>query len=492
MIHKNVFNSGFFNYNGFMTKNLTGKNLSVLFLIFLFVFQAGALFAETKWYPIDEFKLNTSDKVTVKVSLKIAYDSANEKQFKNYGGAIPLRLKLVVLKNHSYSQMLNSEKIMAEIKNYLETEIFDYPVISAMEYVCRDKSSAIVARQSVSYTTAVVKAEEERHSVVIERPSTSVFSSSRTASKPDVQSARKETQPQTAAQTPQPAQQSIGSSDSERTVTVTIPAGTSSDDIDWNMVFASIFAPQGPAVEINPAGMTVETRIAVPEGYERVPVAAGSYEEFYRKLPLKPDGTSVYYYDGQKKTNSYHAAVYDFPNLSEDLLQCADACMKMRAEYYYAHGEYDKIGFNAESGTYLPFKKFMDGYRLTGSGWKSGYAKGSSRKIFDEYLRIVYSYASTRSMAKEVLPVAIKDLRIGDVFVQSGNPGHAVFVADMAVDKKTGKKIMLLGQGYMPAQDLHIVESFESISPWFYVEDAPFGYAGYSFPKGCQGRWPER
>lgn len=479
-----------------MTKTLTGKQLCVLFLAFLLAVQAGAVFAETRYYPINEIKLTTSDKKTVKVTVTLAYDSADEKQLKNYGGAIPVRLKLVVLKNHTYAQMLDSARVIAEIKEYLETEIFDYPVINAIEYVCRDKSSAVVAKQTISYTTAVARAREENHSVVIERPSTSVFSSSRTAQKPEPGAQSAKSEPQSAAQnqTQQPVKQSDSSSDdAERTVTVTIPAGTSSDDIDWNMIFDSIFAPQeSSSVEINPNGMTVETRISVPEGYERVPVAAGSYEEFYRKLPLKSADAKVYYYDGQLKRNSYHAAVYDFPNLSEDLLQCADACMKMRAEYYYARGEYDKIGFNAESGTYLPFKKFMEGYRLTGSGWKSGYAKGSSRKIFDEYLRIVFSYASTRSMAKEIVPIDIKDLRIGDVFVQSGNPGHAVFVTDMAVDKKTGKKIMLLGQGYMPAQDLHIIESFESISPWFTVEDKPLSYAGYSFPKGCQGRWPER
>ena len=129
-----------------MTKNLTGKNLSVLFLIFLFVFQAGAVFAETRYYPINVIKLTTSDKKTVKVTVTLAYDSADEKQLKNYGGAIPLRLKLVVLKNHTYAQMLDSARVIAEIKEYLETEIFDYPVINAIEYVCRDKSSAVVAK----------------------------------------------------------------------------------------------------------------------------------------------------------------------------------------------------------------------------------------------------------------------------------------------------------------------------------------------------------
>ncbi|MBO4385943.1 MAG: hypothetical protein J5817_02890 [Treponema sp.] len=256
----------------------------------------------------------------------------------------------------------------------------------------------------------------------------------------------------------------------------------------WDFIFGS----RGPSVEINKNGMTVESRIGVPEGYERVSVKAGSYEDFYRKLPLKPDGSSVYYYNGKLKSQSFHIAVYDFPQLSEDLLQCADACMKMRAEYYYSRGEYSKIGFDSEGGVYMPFSKYVDGYRLTGSGWKSGYAKGASREIFDQYLRIVYSYASTRSLAKEIKPISISDLRIGDVFVQSGNPGHAVFVTDMAVNKKTGKKIMLLGQGYMPAQDIHVIESFDSVSPWFFVEDKEFSYAEYIFPKGCQGRWQER
>ncbi len=268
-----------------------------------------------------------------------------------------------------------------------------------------------------------------------------------------------------------------------------------SDEDLYNMLFSSMmgggYGGGNSSVGINEKGMTVETRFDVPEGYERVSVKAGSQEDFYRKLPLKPAGTDIYYYDGTKKNSRSHAAVLDFPQLSDDLLQCADACMKMRAEYLYSIGAYDKISFKAESGVAMPFSKYVDGYRLTGSGWKSGYAKGASRKTFDEYLRIVYSYASTRSMAKEVVPIKIKDLRIGDVFVQSGNPGHSVFVADMAVNKKTGQKIMLLGQGYMPAQDLHIVQSFESISPWFTVKDDGFSYDTYSFPRGCQGRWPE-
>ncbi|MBQ4025804.1 MAG: hypothetical protein II611_10500, partial [Treponema sp.] len=59
------------------------------------------------------------------------------------------------------------------------------------------------------------------------------------------------------------------------------PAGSQSPSNDgWGDIWDFIFGPQGPSVEINKSGMTVETRIGVPEGYERVSVKAGSYEDF--------------------------------------------------------------------------------------------------------------------------------------------------------------------------------------------------------------------
>ncbi|MBR0031849.1 MAG: hypothetical protein IJP61_06155 [Treponema sp.] len=476
------------------------RTFCMLFVVMLFFVHMGVLFSETRWYPIDELKLTTSDKVTVKVSVSIAYDSENEKQLKNYGGAIPLRLKLIVLKNHSYEQMLNTEKIISEIKNYIDKKIFDYPVITAIKYECKNKKSLMLAQRTVFYNDSLARISE--YPTIIGQPYPAV--PPETSSQPEWQQFPQI--PETtsgessygAASYPSvaevPAEKIPDNTETYPVVTET-PAESSSGEVGFFGFLESLFGSQNSETSsalIDESGMTVETRIKLPEGYERVEVTPGSYEDFYRKLPLKSAGASIYYYDGRKKGGNYHVAVYDFPTLNEDLLQCADSCMKMRAEYYYARGEYDKIGFNAESGVYLPFRKYMDGYRLTGSGWKSGYEKGSSRKIFDEYLRIVYSYASTRSMAKEMLPVDINNLRIGDVFVQSGSPGHAVFVTDMAVNKKTGKKIMLIGQGYMPSQDLHIVKSFDSISPWFYVTDESFGSFEFTFPKGSQGRWPER
>ena len=41
----------------------------------------------------------------------------------------------------------------------------------------------------------------------------------------------------------------------------------------------------------------------------------------------------------------------------------------------------------------------------------------------------------------------------------------------MAVDQSTDEKVFLLAQSYMPAQDIHILKSFDNyISPWYKLD----------------------
>ena len=61
----------------------------------------------------------------------------------------------------------------------------------------------------------------------------------------------------------------------------------------------------------------------------------------------------------------------------------------------------------------------------------------------------------------------------GDVLIRGGFPGHAVIVMDVAVNSQ-GKKIYLIAQSYMPAQDIHVLinPANNEISPWYEVDDA--------------------
>ena len=80
----------------------------------------------------------------------------------------------------------------------------------------------------------------------------------------------------------------------------------------------------------------------------------------------------------------------------------------------------------------------------------------------------------------------ISEMRIGDVFIQGGFPGHAVIVVDMAKNKATGKKIFLLAQSYMPAQDIHILKNpnHDALDPWYELDfEGPLYTPEWTFGK---------
>jgi len=63
--------------------------------------------------------------------------------------------------------------------------------------------------------------------------------------------------------------------------------------------------------------------------------------------------------------------------------------------------------------------------------------------------------------------------QIGDVFIKGGSPGHAVIVVDMAVNPQNNKKLFMVAQSYMPAQDIHILinQNKSTISPWYDLDE---------------------
>lgn len=238
-----------------------------------------------------------------------------------------------------------------------------------------------------------------------------------------------------------------------------------------------------PAPDIvNEDGATLETRFNPPAGYERVPAEAGSFAEYLRKLPLKPHGSAVKYFDGGEKPDGSYIAVVDMDIGTSDLQQCADTVLRLYSEYLYGIGAHERISFHFVSGFLFEWDKWRQGYRVKVEGnvvtWVHSAEAGSGKKAFDAYLKKLYTYASTRSMAHSDLKrVEPRELAIGDMFIKGGSPGHVVLVADMAVQKDTGRKCFMLLQGYMPAQDAQILRNLDEpgISPWVMLPEAPEG-----------------
>ena len=209
------------------------------------------------------------------------------------------------------------------------------------------------------------------------------------------------------------------------------------------------------------------------EGFRRVKVEKGSFAEFLRNYKLKDDW-NLYYYNGQAVKNQFGCyAVLDINIGTKDLLQCADAVMLLRAEYLYSQKRYKEIHFNALSGKRMNYTDYV--------GNDYSYAK------FRKYMDYVFAYANTASLEKEMKPRKVEEIQIGDVFVTSGNPGHAMIVVDMAINAK-GERALLFAQGMMPAQSVHVVTNLEhgEDTPWYMIDKylewgTLFHFPNYSF-----------
>lgn len=114
---------------------------------------------------------------------------------------------------------------------------------------------------------------------------------------------------------------------------------------------------------------TVATRIAPPTGYVREACSDHSFTGYLRNLPLMPKGSKVMLYNGKEKANQSAAyAVIDMEIGNRDLQQCADAVMRLRAEYLWKHKRYGEIKFNFTNGFLAGYKKWAEGNRIKVSG----------------------------------------------------------------------------------------------------------------------------
>jgi hypothetical protein len=202
--------------------------------------------------------------------------------------------------------------------------------------------------------------------------------------------------------------------------------------------------------------LKIVSGIEAPPGYVRVFLDKGSFGEWLRTVPVRKDSL-VYLYDRSlKKNQSAQFAVLDIPVGARDLQQCADAVMRLRAEYLFTRKKYAAIEFRDNVGR---------SYKWTG---------GADRKGFDRYLENVFGWCGSASLEKQLKPVTGRnDIQPGDVFIKGGFPGHAMIVMDVAVNDN-GNKMFMLAQSYMPAQDIHIVRNPMNAAPgpWYGVNEA--------------------
>lgn len=215
--------------------------------------------------------------------------------------------------------------------------------------------------------------------------------------------------------------------------------------------------------------------IPLPEGYHRQQAVKGSFAEFLRNIPIKNSNT-VLLFNGQPKRNQEaHYAILDIPVGRQDLQQCADAVMRLKAEYLFSKEKYSEIVFRDNEGHVYVF------------------APPYNRSNLEKFMLRVFGMCGSASLEKELRTVdRFSDIQAGDVLIRGGFPGHAEIVTDIAVNP-AGEKIYLLAQSYMPAQDIHIVKNpmNSDDNPWYDATDRgnEIYTPEYTFTRNQLRRW---
>lgn len=207
--------------------------------------------------------------------------------------------------------------------------------------------------------------------------------------------------------------------------------------------------------------MRLADRFPEPSGFSRIALAEGSYAAFLRGLPLRTDRKTVLSYTGERLA-SPSAAVIAMDVGERNLQQCADTAIRLHAEYLWSSGRRDQLGYHFTSGDKTRWRAWKNGERFKVAGSKVTRIRraqpNDTRAEFRRWLDTVFMYAGTRSLRLDSKSVAPDNITPGDFFVAPGSPGHAVVVLDIAEDPD-GRRIALLGQGFMPAQELHVIRA---------------------------------
>ncbi len=203
-----------------------------------------------------------------------------------------------------------------------------------------------------------------------------------------------------------------------------------------------------PQANVN-AGLTIKptakfpatiSAIELPPGFTQLPAADESFANWLGNVGLKKDKTVYLYNTALKQNQTAQYAVLDVSTGNKNLQQCADAVMRLRAEYLFSKQLFSSIHFTDNDG-----KKYQ-------------FTPPYTRQHFARYLEVVFGMCGSASLAKELVPAGINDVQAGDVFIRGGFPGHAVMVMSVG-ENSGGERIFMIAQGYMPAQDIHVLKN---------------------------------
>jgi len=197
-----------------------------------------------------------------------------------------------------------------------------------------------------------------------------------------------------------------------------------------------------------------------------------SWPYFLQHLPTE-DKPIVDYKGNLISNQEKHYAILTYDVGHSDLQQCADALMRIRAEYLFSQKKYTLIGFHFNSGNYYAWIDYLKGVRPVLKGSRLNFIREANQSEIShgslrKYLDIVFAYANTISLCRELK--FTDKLETGTVIIYPGNPGHCCMIVDEALGEKADTLFKLV-EGYMPAQSIYILSNpYEpDLNPWYHL-----------------------
>jgi hypothetical protein len=209
----------------------------------------------------------------------------------------------------------------------------------------------------------------------------------------------------------------------------------------------------------------------------------GTWQYFLQHLPVK-DGPILDYSGEPVSNQAKHVAIVNYDVGTADLQQCADALMRLRSEYLFSAKRYNEIGFHFCSGQFYSWSMYCKGLRPVVHGnavkWVIKSPSPQTHLSLRSYLNIVYAYASTISLCKELKPA--DSFTVGTVIITPGSPGHTCIITDEAI-APDGTKVFKITEGYSPAQSIYILSNpYEpALSPWYHLQKGEITTASCRF-----------
>ena len=246
--------------------------------------------------------------------------------------------------------------------------------------------------------------------------------------------------------------------------------------VAFQNLFSQIYVTTKPLM-IDETKSTIRTRFEPPEGFSWVNLQSGSFAEFLTNFPLHPAGFPVRDFTKVPiEEQHHHVAILKINVGEKNLQQCADAWIRLYAEYLWIHQRFDEIGFEFTSTQFFAWDDYKIGFRTKEVNKKVSFVNtgkfDDSYESFQKYLEVIFRYAGTISLDVESNPVENNDaIKAGDFIIKPGSPGHLVMIVGVAKNPQ-GKKLYLLAESYMPAQDIHVLVNHNNpkLSPWYELD----------------------